>query len=42
MAIEMKYKKVLLLFHECHKLYDGGAITDAQIDQLGIKYKNDF
>lgn len=38
-AIEAKHKKALLLFHECHKLYDSNAITDAEIETLG-KGKN--
>ncbi len=34
-AIEVKYKKVLTLFHDCHKIYNGNAVTNEDIDNLG-------
>lgn len=34
-AIEAKFKRVLLLFSECHKKYDGNYISDGEIDELG-------
>lgn len=33
--IERKYKKAFSLFAECHKIYDGNSVTDAEIDKLG-------
>ena len=33
--IEEKYTKLFTLFGECHKLYDGKAISDEQIHDLG-------
>jgi len=35
LVIEAQFKKVLSLFHDCHQLYDGNAITDDNIDKLG-------
>lgn len=40
MAIEMKFKKVLFLFHECHQIYDKSAVTDETINELGNQNKS--
>jgi hypothetical protein len=37
-AIEEKFHKLFTLFGECHKLYDGNAISDNQIDTLGMPF----
>lgn len=34
--LEKKYKNVLLLFYECHKIYNSKYVTDADIDELGM------
>ena len=36
--IEERYLKLFTLFGECHKIYDGRAVTDDQIDDLGKSY----
>lgn len=33
--IEEKYHKIITLFGQCHKIYDGKAVTDGEIDDLG-------
>ena len=33
--VEAKFSKVLTLFHHCHEIYDGNAVTDTQISDLG-------
>ena len=44
LVIEIKHKRALQLFHQCHAIYDAKAVSNEKINELGkskeVKAKN--